>query len=57
MDLLNKYPDRIKAEDRFTPDDFVAEMQMTSQTSLSSAGQVMTGILALIISVAAGFIG
>ncbi|XP_012280262.1 trehalase isoform X2 [Orussus abietinus] len=56
MDLLDKYGDRLTAEDHFLPNDFV-ENSAPQQIVVSTAGQVMTGILALIISVAAGFIG
>ncbi|XP_076237500.1 trehalase isoform X2 [Calliopsis andreniformis] len=56
MDLLNKYGDRLTAVDHFVPDDVVLS-SAPQQVVVSTAGQVMTGILALIISLAAGFIG
>ncbi|KAG7207009.1 hypothetical protein KM043_000900 [Ampulex compressa] len=56
MDLLDKYGDRLTAEDRFVYDD-VVQSAAQPQVVVSTAGQVMTGILALIISLAAGFIG
>ncbi|KAG6803549.1 trehalase isoform X1 [Apis mellifera caucasica] len=55
MDLLNRYGDKLTAEDRF-----VATFHSNSTPQpvvVSTAGQVMTGILALVISLAAGFIG
>lgn len=56
MDLLDKYGDRLTAENHFVPSDFVQSAAL-QQAAVSTAGQVMTGILALIISIAAGFIG
>ncbi|CAK9805141.1 unnamed protein product [Anthophora quadrimaculata] len=56
MDLLDKYGDRLTAEDHFVHDD-VLQSSAPQQPVVSTAGQVMTGILALIISLAAGFIG
>ncbi|CAK9825716.1 unnamed protein product [Anthophora retusa] len=56
MDLLAKYGDRLTAEDHFVRDD-VLQSSAPQQPVVSTAGQVMTGILALIISLAAGFIG
>lgn len=55
MDLLDKYGDRLTAEDYFVPGD-VVENAAQPQT-ISTAGQMMTALLALIISLAAGFIG
>ncbi|XP_043801135.1 trehalase isoform X3 [Apis laboriosa] len=55
LDLLNRYGDKLTAEDRF-----VATFHSNSTPQpvvVSTAGQVMTGILALVISLAAGFIG
>ncbi|XP_076675523.1 trehalase isoform X2 [Andrena cerasifolii] len=56
MDLLDRYGDRLTAEDHFVDDD-VMQSAAPQQVVVSTAGQVMTGILALIISLAAGFIG
>ena len=56
MDLLDKYGDRLTADDHFQPNDIV-QTSTQQQVAVSTAGQVMTGILALIISIAAGFIG
>ncbi|XP_026671283.1 trehalase isoform X4 [Ceratina calcarata] len=56
LDLLDKYGDRLAAEDHFVPND-VVQNSAPQQVVVSTAGQVMTGILALIISIAAGFIG
>ncbi|CAK9819937.1 unnamed protein product [Anthophora plagiata] len=56
MDLLAKYGDRLTAEDHFVRDDVLLS-SAPQQPVVSTAGQVMTGILALIISLAAGFIG
>ncbi|XP_050583012.1 trehalase-like isoform X5 [Bombus affinis] len=53
MDLLNKYGDRLTAEDRFV----IVQSLAPPAVVVSTAGQVMTGILALVISLAAGFIG
>lgn len=56
MDLLDKYADRLTAEDHFTRDN-VVENSAPQQVVVSTAGQVMTGILAIVITLAAGFIG
>ncbi|XP_015184771.1 PREDICTED: trehalase isoform X3 [Polistes dominula] len=56
MILLDKYGQTLVAEDKFTPDNIVYNAGQ-QQVVVSTAGQVMTGILALIISLAAGFIG
>lgn len=56
MDLLDKYGDKLTAEDFFKPGD-VIENAAPPQVVVSTAGQMLTGILALIISLAAGFIG
>ncbi|KAI4474389.1 hypothetical protein M0802_015628 [Mischocyttarus mexicanus] len=56
MILLDKYGHRFVAEDKFTVDNVVYNAAQ-QQVVVSTAGQVMTGILALIISLAAGFIG
>lgn len=53
MDLLNKYGDRLTAEDRFV----IVQSTASPPVAVSTAGQLMTGILALLISLAAGFIG
>ncbi|XP_015122762.1 trehalase isoform X2 [Diachasma alloeum] len=61
MHLINKYGDRLAAEDRFLPNQIVEESIRQSSTgtsaTVSTAGQMMTGLIALIISVAAGYIG
>lgn len=56
MDLLNKYGDRLRAKDHFVANDVIPN-SAPQQVVVSATGQVMTGILALIISLAAGFIG
>ncbi|XP_067209128.1 trehalase isoform X1 [Linepithema humile] len=55
MDLMDKYGDKLTAEDYFAPD-IVVENAAPPQV-ISTAGQMLTGLLALIISLAAGFIG
>lgn len=55
MILLDKYGNRLTAEDYFSPD-VVVENAAPPQV-ISTAGQMLTGLLALIISLAAGFIG
>jgi len=55
MDLLDKYGDKLTAEDYFLSDDII-ENAAPSQV-ISTTGQMLTGLLALIISLAAGFIG
>lgn len=55
MVLLDKYGDRLTAEDYFLPD--IVVENAASPPVVSTAGQMLTGILALIISLAAGFIG
>ncbi|XP_043283050.1 trehalase-like isoform X2 [Venturia canescens] len=58
MDLINKYGQRLTAYDHFTPNDVVKlASQHGSSATISTAGQLLTGILAIIISLAAGFIG
>lgn len=58
MDLLDKYGGTLTAEDYFTPEDIVIDNATPSSAVVVSAtGQMLTGILALIISLAAGFIG
>ena len=58
LDLLDKYADRLTAENHFVPSDVTTRNVAGPQVAgVSTAGQVMTGILALIISLAAGFIG
>ncbi|XP_063971932.1 trehalase isoform X2 [Diachasmimorpha longicaudata] len=61
MHLIDKYGDRLAAEDRFLPVQIVEEAIRQSSTgasvTVSTAGQMMTGLIALIISVAAGYIG
>lgn len=55
MDLLDKYGDRLTAEDYFMPGTVVENA--APPHVISTAGQMLTGLLALIISLAAGFIG
>lgn len=55
MILLDKYGDRLTAEDYFTPGDVVENA--APPKVISTAGQMLTGLIALIISLAAGFIG
>lgn len=54
MDLLAKYGNKLTAEDYFSPD--LVENAAPPQV-ISTAGQMLTGLLALVISLAAGFIG
>ncbi|XP_035721598.1 trehalase-like isoform X3 [Vespa mandarinia] len=56
MILLDKYGSTLTAVNKFTSDK-VEYSSAPQQVVVSTAGQVMTGILALIISLAAGFIG
>lgn len=55
MILLDKYGDRLTAEDYFKPGEVV--QNAAPPQTISTAGQMLTGLLALIISLAAGFIG
>lgn len=55
MTLLDKYGDRLTAEDYFSADAVVENA--ASPPVISTAGQMLTGLLAIIISLAAGFIG
>lgn len=63
MDLIDKYGDRLGADDLFQADQVIIDnpnIENTSPTtagSVSTAGQMMTGFLAIVISIAAGFIG
>lgn len=59
LDLLDKYGDRLTAENQFEVKETQTPAGSTAGPTpgVSTAGQVMTGILALIISLAAGFIG
>lgn len=61
MDLIDKYSDRLTADNRFELDSVVNEkvdeQTLSAAGSVSTAGQMMTGFLAIIISIAAGFIG
>ncbi|KAK0074505.1 hypothetical protein PV325_008247 [Microctonus aethiopoides] len=61
MDLIDKYGDRLTADNRFELDSVVNEkvdeQTLSAAGSVSTAGQMMTGFLAIIISIAAGFIG
>lgn len=57
LDLLDKYGDRLTSENHFVPSDVTTRNIAPQMAGVSTAGQIMTGILALIISLAAGFIG
>ncbi len=59
LDLLDKYGDQLTAENNFEGNEVPSPVESTAgpTTGVSTAGQIMTGILALIISLAAGFIG
>ncbi|XP_008202561.1 trehalase isoform X3 [Nasonia vitripennis] len=58
LDLLDKYADRLTVENHFVPSDVTTRNVAGPQLAgVSTAGQLMTGVLALIISLAAGFIG
>ncbi|XP_015513506.1 trehalase isoform X1 [Neodiprion lecontei] len=56
MELMYRYGDKLTAEDYFTPND-VSSSAFEQQVVVSSTGQLLTGILVLIISLATGFIG
>lgn len=56
MYLLDRYGDRLTAEDYFLSDHVVENAAPSTQV-ISTAGQMLTGLLALVISVATGFIG
>lgn len=65
MELLDKYGDRLTVRDRFFEPESKPNYQSESRinvaaattTPLSSLGQVWTGILAVVVTVAAGCIG
>ncbi|XP_057324477.1 trehalase-like isoform X2 [Microplitis mediator] len=64
LDLLNKYQNRLSADSHFIPTLTIDTNELAFENlipntvgGVSTAGQVMTGLLALIISIAAGFIG
>jgi alpha,alpha-trehalase len=57
LDLLDKYGDRLTADNHFVPSETTTPNTAAQIIGVSTAGQVMTGVLALIISLAAGFIG
>ncbi|PNF19664.1 Trehalase [Cryptotermes secundus] len=63
MELLDKYGDRLTVRDRFFEPEYKPNYQsesrinIASSAPLSSVGQVLTGILALVATFAAGFIG
>ncbi|XP_011308384.1 trehalase isoform X2 [Fopius arisanus] len=57
MHLINKYGDRLAAEDRFSPYEVVKETSAAPSVTVSTAGQMMTGLIAVVISLAAGYIG
>ncbi|XP_018343589.1 PREDICTED: trehalase isoform X2 [Trachymyrmex septentrionalis] len=56
MTLLDKYGDRLTAEDYFSAD-AVVENAASAPPVISTAGQMLTGLLGIIISLAAGYIG
>jgi alpha,alpha-trehalase len=63
MELLDKYGDRLTARDRFTEPESKPNYQSDSRINIAAAaplpsvGQVLTGILALVVTLAAGCIG
>ena len=64
MELLKKYGDRLTVRDKFFESEYTQSYQSESRTSIaastptsSSVGQVMTLILALVATLAAGGIG
>jgi alpha,alpha-trehalase len=63
MELLDKYGDRLTVRDRFTEPEFIPNYQSDSRINvaaaapLSSVGQVLTGVLALVVTFVAGCIG
>lgn len=63
MELLYKYGDRLTALDRFTEPESKPNYQSDSRinvaaaASLPSVGQVLTGIVALVVTFATGCIG
>ncbi|XP_044574448.1 trehalase-like isoform X2 [Cotesia glomerata] len=63
LDLLNKYHSTLSADSRFIPtmlDDSPSDLENlipNTVSGVSTAGQMMTALLALIITIAAGFIG
>jgi alpha,alpha-trehalase len=63
MELLDKYGDRLTVRDRFYEPEYKPNYQSESRINvaavapLSSVGQVLTGILALVATFAAGCIG
>jgi hypothetical protein len=66
MELLDKYGDRLTVRDRFFEPEYKPNYQSESRINvaaaaaaapLSSVGQVLTGILALVATFAAGCIG
>ncbi|KYN15329.1 Trehalase [Trachymyrmex cornetzi] len=56
MSLLDKYGDRLTAEDYFSAD-VVVENAASTSSVISSAGQMLATLLVIIISLAVGFIG
>lgn len=55
MELMHRYGDKLTAEDIFTNVGVVSAAYQ--QVVVSTTGQLLTGILVLIISLATGFIG
>lgn len=63
LDLLNKYHSSLSADSRFIPTTLdsspsdLEDLIPNTVSGVSTAGQMMTALLALIITIAAGFIG
>lgn len=58
LDLLDKYGDRLTAENHFAANSEQATYNFANNgPQVSTLAQLMTGLLALVISLAAGFIG
>lgn len=59
MDLVHRYGDELRLEESI-PEEYVQDVPQSEKmvsASSSSFGQISTALLALVISVAAGFIG
>lgn len=56
IDLLDKYADTMTEVDHFAPESHALHSG-SGELTVSSTGQILTGFLAIIISLAAGFIG
>lgn len=63
MELLDKYGDRLTVRDKFFEPEHEASHQTESRINvaaaapISSVGQVLTAVLALVVTIAAGCIG